>query len=362
MKAPRPLHIALLGHEKSVHIRRWVAGLRALGHNVDLVTLWKDPKYDIGGIALGAKSGATLASKLSYLTIIGKLRTLVEKLRPDILHAHHASSNGFLISWVRHPRKIVSVWGDDVIIFPYRGPIQRAIIRRTLRRANHITATSECLREAVVKIGNQIPQITVIPFGIDLDHFRFIQRRPKDIVTIGITKWLHHKYGIDILIRAFEPIARARADVRLLIAGTGPKEGLYKELVRTLGIEDRVIFAGLIDHDCMPQFLSGLDIYAMPSVHHGESFGVAALEAAATGLPVVGSRIGGVPEVVIHGETGMLVEPRNVRDLQSALEKLISDPALRLKMGVKGRRLVETRYRWEDNLNSMQNLYFRMVG
>jgi glycosyltransferase involved in cell wall biosynthesis len=89
---------------------------------------------------------------------------------------------------------------------------------------------------------------------------------------------------------------------------------------------------------------------------------VAALEASATGLPVVATRVGGVPEVVIDGQTGILVERKNVKQLSSALLELIRRPELRIQMGIAGRKLVEDHYRWENNLNALSELYFSMMA
>jgi len=357
----RPLHIAILGHEKSIHTRRWVKSLRESGLKVDLITFWKDSDHDVGGISLGASDRLTFFSKLGYLTAIGRLKSMIRKLDPDILHAHQASGSGFLLSFVDHPRKIVSVWGDDIVVFPYKGPFQKMAIKRSLTRAHRITATSGFLEQAIKRLGKQFPKVTIIPFGIDLNHFRLVERGPGDKTVVGISKWLHPKYGIDILIRAFDAISKTHQSVCLIIGGNGPFEMQYKALVEKLGLNDKVEFTGLIDHKAMPDFLARIDIYAMPSIHDGESFGVAALEAAATGLPVVSTTVGGVPEAVLHEKTGILVGRGDVQQLQNALVRLIRDPELRTAMGRAGRKHVEDNYRWEDNLRSMQELYLEMM-
>jgi glycosyltransferase involved in cell wall biosynthesis len=100
----------------------------------------------------------------------------------------------------------------------------------------------------------------------------------------------------------------------------------------------------------------------MPSTVDDESFGVAAIEASATGLPVVASNVGGITEVVVDNVTGYLVEKKNVEKLAAAIEKLIHDPRLRLKMGKAGREFVEREYVWKDNLATMINLYEKILA
>ncbi len=120
------MRICLFSDERSVHTRRWVQGLRSLGITVDLITLIKEKNYEIIGISMGARG------KIFYLTKIGKLRSAVKKLNPDIFHAHHASSYGFLASFVDHPAKVLSVWGYDVVTFPYKNMVNRAMISARL--------------------------------------------------------------------------------------------------------------------------------------------------------------------------------------------------------------------------------------
>ncbi len=154
----RKYHICLFSDERSIHTRRWVRGLRGLGHNVDLVTLIKEDRDDIGGISLNA------GGKISYMTKIFKLRRIVSELKPDILHAHYASSFGFLASFVDHPRKALSVWGNDVIVFPGENIVFKAIVKRALRRAHFLTATSEFLKKAVRSLTPEREDIMLIAF------------------------------------------------------------------------------------------------------------------------------------------------------------------------------------------------------
>ncbi|UCE66941.1 MAG: glycosyltransferase family 4 protein [Candidatus Zixiibacteriota bacterium] len=352
----KPKRVCIFADERTVHARRWVEGLRSLGIPVDLITLIKESEYDIGGISLGSRG------KVSYLTKIGKLRSIVKKINPDIFHAHHASSFGFLASFVDHPAKVLSVWGYDVITFPYKNMINKAMIRRALNRTGYITATSDYLKQAVLKLNNSINNIDIIPFGVDTDLFGYFERKPSHEIVIGIAKSLRPKYGIDILIRAFGTLKNKYDNIKLKIAGKGEYESAYKNLVKDLGIAESVDFLGFVNHSKLPHLFSTFDIFVMPSIFDDESFGVAALEASATGLPVVASRVGGVPEVIEDNVTGYLIERKNVAELTAALEKLIEDPQLRSDMGKAGRKFVKEKYRWNDNLLAMNNLYEKILG
>ena len=352
----KTIKVCIFGDERVIHTRRWVEGLRSLGLTVDLVTLIKDEDNDIGGISLGAKSKAT------YVTKIWKLRSIIRKLNPDIFHSHHASSFGFLASFVKHPRKILSVWGYDVIAFPYNNRLNRMLIKRALNSAYYITATSRYLEDAVIKLEKNISNIEIIPFGVDLDQFKFFARKPCDDVVIGIAKALRPKYGIDFLIHAFNKLQSKYSNIKLKIAGKGEYEHAYKKLVSDMGLDHSIEFTGFINHDDLPTFLNTIDVFAMPSIVDDESFGVAAIEASATGLPVIASGVGGVPEVIVNNITGFLIERSNIDSLADALERLIKDPQLRLKMGNAGREFVSENYVWSNNLRSMKVLYEKILA
>jgi len=249
-------HICIFADERSIHTRRWVTGLRKIGLKVSLVTLVKDTLSDFGAISLGA------VSKSDYLFKIGKLKNNINKLKPDIFHAHFASSFGFLASFVDHPRKVLSVWGDDVMVFPQSNVMYRFFVNRAVKHANYITATSKVLKQSVLDLNPSRDNITIIPFGIDLDKFVMQKRDIGKNICIGIAKSLRPKYGIDILIRAFKQIASVHENVILKIAGKGEYEAEYTKLVKDLNLDNKISFEGFIQHDRLPEFMSEIDIFA----------------------------------------------------------------------------------------------------
>ena len=146
----------------------------------------------------------------------------------------------------------------------------------------------------------------------------------------------------------------------MLLVGDGPSRDELVRLAAELKLEDRVEFTGAVAHDDVKAMLERMDIFAIPSTWEG--FGVAALEASAMELPVVGSRIHGLPDVVIEGETGLLVPAADPVPLADAIAKLALDPQLRRRMGEAGRAFVLKEYRWQDNARLMEVLYDEMLA
>nr|WP_258096167.1 glycosyltransferase [Salinibacter sp. 10B] len=182
-------------------------------------------------------------------------------------------------------------------------------------------------------------------------------------IVIGTVKKLEHKYGVDILIRAFanlrSNLATEHPDVakalRLLIVGGGALREELETLAREKGVGAVTTFVGAVPHAKVPTYLRTLDVYVAAS--RAESFGVAVIEASSCQCPTVVSNVGGLPEVVEDGETGIVVGRGDVESTIKALRKLVLDPTARQKMGVAGRSYVKKFYSWSSCLDRMEEVY-----
>lgn len=276
------------------------------------------------------------------------------------MHAHRASSYGLLGALSGFHPYVVSVWGDDVYVFPERNLLFRRIIRFVLGRADRVLSTSHVMARQTAKYTDK--EIEVTPFGIDMQHFR-----PEEgtgganagAITVGTIKTLEDKYGIDYLIRAFARVTAAKPDrtLHLLIVGEGSRKSAYLQLVEDLGVAEKVTFTGRIPFEQIPDYHRRIDIFAALSTIDAESFGVSIIEASASARPVVVSDAGGPAEVVVDGETGFIVPKRNEESAAKAILKLVESADLRRRMGENGRKHVSNLYDWKDNLTLMTDIY-----
>jgi glycosyltransferase involved in cell wall biosynthesis len=145
----------------------------------------------------------------------------------------------------------------------------------------------------------------------------------------------------------------------LRIAGDGPERSRLEAQIARLGMAGAVELHGWVEHAMLPQFLRGLDIFAVPSAWEG--FGVAAAEASACGLPVVSTDVHGLPDVVRHNVTGLLVPPRQPGVMATALATLVDDPERRRGLGAAGRAYIAAHYDWRANAAQMEAIYKRAV-
>jgi len=361
------MRLCFLADAKITHTQRWVRFFARQGHEVHLISFREEALPGVmvhpvkRTIPVRISPVASTLGKLGYFTYVRKFKNLIGSIAPDILHAHWATSYGLMGAWSGYHPFVLSTWGSDVFDFPHRSFWHRKLLQYILGRADHLTATSRMLTAETKLYLKNAKEVHTIPFGVDISRFRPLERDPDAGVTVGIVKRLEKKYGIDYLIRAFAHIAGDHPQSKLLIVGDGSEETSLKRLAEELNVRERIHFAGYVDNDAVPEYLNRMDIFVVPSVLSSETFGVAAVEAAACQLPVIASDIGGLPEVVLDGETGFLVPSRDDRAVAERLDRLIADESLRKRMGIAGRRFVEEHYVWEANAMLMSRLYKRIL-
>jgi glycosyltransferase involved in cell wall biosynthesis len=255
---------------------------------------------------------------------------------------------------------MASVWGADIIDLS-GWPFYRWVINRVLKNATHITATSEFLEKAAVGFNPIVTRkISVIPFGVEVpDEIEPLPpHRPFKLCFI---KSLRPKYGPDILLSAVNEVKKQIADIQLTMAGDGPMKERLEWIIKELELESNVTLAGFVPNQKVYNLIRQHHAMVMPSIMDSESFGVAAIEAGACGRPVIASRVGGVPEVIVDSRTGLLVPPKDHLALAQAIIKLASDINLCDKMGREGYEFVRQHYQWAKSLDLMCELYERVI-
>ncbi len=280
------MRILYLADAPYPHTWRWVQHFARLGHECEVISF---RPAAIEGASVTYVEGFEKLRKARYLIHARRVAALVSERKPDLLHALHLTSYGFLGALSGYHPYILSVWGTDILEAPRLTPFHNWLTKYALSHADEITATGPNLAEATLPYAPSGKAVHSIPYGVDLERFRPSPAPgpDRDGVVIGAAARLSAEKGVRYLIEAFAQVkARFGSRVSLRIAGDGPERARLESLARRLGIE--VEFTGWLEHSDLPAFLQDLDIFALPSVFEG--FGVAAVEASAMELPVVGSR------------------------------------------------------------------------
>lgn len=240
---------------------------------------------------------------------------------------------------------------------------ERMIINRLVSK---IVANSKAAAEAARKNeGIQAGKIQVIYNGIDHAKYsdlikgfrgeiRANSNLSEDLFVFGNIAVHRTVKSLDTLIRAFKIVHSQHSSTRLLMVGDGPERKNLESLARSLGIFNAVLFTG-VNLD-VSTILPAMDAFILSS--KTESFSNAILEAMAAGLPVIATDVGGNPESVLHGETGLLVPKENPEAMAKAMVELFNNPSKAASMGISGKKRVQIFFSWENSFRNLRNLYF----
>lgn len=362
--------VLLLSGASSIHTIRWANGLASAGLEVHVVTQQEPIEaFDAKVIVHQFRN----LGDLGYYLMAPEVSKLARKLKPDIINAHYASGYGTTARIINYHPYLLSVWGSDVYDFPYKSWLHKCLLRRNLLAADRIASTSHCMANQVLRLVPALKSPDITPFGVDMDKYRDVPiRRPDDseTITIGTVKVMAPKYGISTLIEAFALVRNKclrdkngiEERLRLRLVGSGPQLNELESLARSLGVNACTEFVGRVPHSQVPEELSKIDIYVALSQSDSESFGVAIIEASAAGRAVVVSDAGGLPEVVLGGHTGLVVNKGDPVAAAEAMETLLLDNELRTCMGLAGREHVDATYSWDKSIEKMLDVYERLVN
>jgi colanic acid/amylovoran biosynthesis glycosyltransferase len=252
------------------------------------------------------------------------------RVEADLLHAHWIPA-GWVAARTDMPY-VVQVWGTDVEL-ARRAP---RLARGVLREARLVIAASNALAEAARRLG--ATDVRVIPSGVDIPASVGEEAEPPEVLYAGR---LSPEKGVLELVEA------ARG-LNLIVAGDGP-------------LRPRVPGArGFVPHDELQKLYARAAVVACPSRREG--FGVACLEAMAHARPVVATAVGGLRDLVVEGETGLVVPPRDPQALRAALERLLAEPALRKRLGAAGRERARQRFSWDVVTGALMATYAEAAG
>ncbi len=310
----------------------------------------------------------------------GFVPQLLWRLRDfDIIHLHYPFFGGAEMLYLRdlvRPLNIIIHYHMDVVgdgVMKYLFALHsKHVMPRILGQANKIIVTSmDYAKRSLLKdrLAVQADKFIEIPLGVDPEVFkpritskdliqRYGLRNKKVILFVGALDRAHYFKGVNYLIKAFQLISSNDA-YRLIIVGGGNLKPTYESLVVNFGLERKVLFAGTLPDDTLPLYYNLANVLVFPSIDSSEAFGMVALEAMASGLPVIASDLPGVRSVVVKGLTGLLFKPKDVTYLAKQIHYLLENPQVCNKFGKQGRARVLERYTWQVVGKQVYDVYQR---
>ncbi len=335
-----------------------------------------DPPVGAQSLALQDLASRWSLPRIGWQMLTRTARPYQELLgdhRPSLIHAHFGIDGVYALPLAKRLRVplITTFHGYDATLSTAallcspawaNYPLFR---RRLARQGDLFLCVSSFIRGRVLAMGFPEELTHVHYTGVDCQAIQPRDPSEETPTILHVARLVDMK-GTQYLIRAFEALAHRHPGSELVIIGDGPLRRSLHALTRTLQLERRVRFLGALPHAQVVKWMRGAAMLVLPSVHtitgRVEGLGMVLLEAAATGVPVVASRVGGIAEGVIDGQTGFLVPERDVDALSRRMNDLLDEPARRLRMGVQARRFVETRFDLRRQGETLEQLYDAVIS
>lgn len=311
---------------------------------------------------------AGLLGAVTYLlSAVPKLRQLARANDYDIFHFYFGLPTGLLalyVHWVLKKPYVIALRGSDVPGYDntqrYLRPLHRLLrplSRFIWSRAAAVTAISDHLRALAHGTMSDI-DISVIRNAVDTEMFPRTtrSRRPGPLRLVCVCRLIRRK-GLEHLVHAVGDLRDLGAELE--IVGSGQQYEYLASLIDRLGLADRITLTGYVPRERLADHYNAADIFVLPSI--SESFGQVLLEAMSTGLPVIASRVGGIPEFVEHGAGGLLIEPGSREAIVGAVRQLAAEPELRRAMGARNYRQARDEHHWSSVARQYEELYLEAI-
>jgi N-acetyl-alpha-D-glucosaminyl L-malate synthase BshA len=296
------------------------------------------------------------------LALTTKMVEVAENYDLDLLHVHYAmpfAASAYLARELIKPRSlgvVTTLHGTDITVVGVEPAFFR-VTQFTIQSSDRLTAVSRFLKERTEESFGITRPIEVIYNFVDPTVFTPRRRTSMRLAPPHTSVIMHASNfrpvkNISAVIKVFSEV-RKQIPSKLVMVGDGPEKAGAEQLARELGVQRDVLFLG--NQDCMEELLPLADVFLLPS--SSESFGLVALEAMSAEVPVVASNLGGLPEVVEHGVTGFLHDPRSIDGFVSSVLRLLKSERLRRTMGRRGRQVARQKFDVNDMVDRYTKVY-----
>ncbi|MFH1717000.1 MAG: glycosyltransferase [Planctomycetota bacterium] len=344
------------------HIGPYLDYFRDAGHDVSFISLSPGPPRGVPTYNVGIGSEYSEGEgKWKYPVSMLRARRLLKKLKPDIVHAHYATSCGLAALVCGFHPAVVTVHGSDLTV-GIKSSLWRPVLKRIFEFADCVNTVSEDLQSMVVSLGIDPDKIETLTLGIDTEKFSFVDRPqidPSSVLRLVCTRRLESVFDHRTIIGALGLLRDNAVNFQMTFVGDGSLLGALKQHVRDAGLADCVSFMGRVDNDKLPEVLSRHDVYLSASLWDGTSLSL--LEAMATGLFPIVSDIKANSSWLEHNVDALLHKVGDANGLTECILRLRDDPQLAIAAARGNRKKVVESGDRKTSMRRLEKIYEKLI-
>lgn len=367
------MRLLVLGDALAPHTRRWAQWFARRGHQVDVATFNPEvlPDFEPATVhvlwdpAVDTSQGNRA---MRMLTIQRRLRRLVRRLEPDVVHAHSVGGYAWAAKWLGFQPYVLSPWGTDILVDVRESRVNRLLTTSALKKSPLVITDGFHFVELLEDLGVDRERIEVLTFGTDTKRFTVSGDDDARLkwgyvgyrVVIS-TRTPNPVHDVDCFVRAIPQIHDSFPDARFIIVGDGTELEVLKSLAADLHVADYCRFTGMVDEATMRDLLSLSDVYVSTSLMDAGLAGSTA-EAMAMGLPVVQTDNSDNSYWAPHGVGGALFPNGDHARLAEVVCSMLADPDSAKAMGRRNREKICAEYDTDTQMAKVENLYQSLTG
>ena len=300
--------------------------------------------------------------RLGYLLALPVLRRLARVIKPDVVHAQYVTSYGFLAAMAGLHPLVLTAWGTDVLISPYRSKLMRWFASYAVRHADAVTTVAQHMNPAVAELGVPLNAVSAVPFGVDTQHFLpALNGRPqREILRLISTRNFAPIYNIETIIAAVGKCASRGLKLEVDLVGDGPLRDALEAQVEQAELSKCIKFHGHVDHARLSSLLADADIFVSSALSDGNN--VSLNEAMACSCFPIATAIPANAQWVEDGVNGLLYPAGDKDALVDCIERAANDRSHRENVGRLNRQIVKQRADWRVCVARMSETYISVIA
>lgn len=351
------MKICFLADGQSIHTKRWCDHFSKAGQEVHLITFRQAKIENTRVHFIDAGDVVVAGGNWKVLLKTGKVKKILREIKPDLLHAHYATSYGIVGALTGFHPYIITGLGTDLLISPGSSFLYRMLIRYALKRADWITVMSEQMQEAVMKLLPEANKLSIVRFGIDPEIFHPKGRNvPTDKFVITSTRNFEPVYNIELLLNALGQIKTKISNLSVNLIGAGTLRSKLEKMTIDLGLSHIVKFHGKLQQPEIANILRQSHLFATTSLSDGNN--VSLNEAMACGTVAIATDIAANREWVRNEVNGFLVPTDKPEILAEKIVYVYNNyPELERKTVTFNEKIIAEKALWQTNMAMVGNKY-----